>query len=114
AEDAISMEDLAAKGAGGDAATWETLYGAVTSEDICTFIYTSGTTGPPKGCVISHGNYRSMLDMVNRVSVTTDDDVTYLFLPLAHAFALLIQLFNTIESLVAAHRALLKGTTAAL
>ena len=36
------------------------------SDDICTFIYTSGTTGPPKGCVISHGNYRSMLDMVAR------------------------------------------------
>jgi long-chain acyl-CoA synthetase len=33
-----------------------------------------------------------MLDMVNDVAVTTGDDVTYLFLPLAHSFALLIQL----------------------
>ena len=40
---------------------------SVTPDDICTFIYTSGTTGPPKGCVISHGNYRSMLDMVHEV-----------------------------------------------
>ncbi|HET9154289.1 MAG TPA: long-chain fatty acid--CoA ligase [Solirubrobacterales bacterium] len=92
AEDAISMEDLAAKGAGGDAATWEALYGAVTPQDICTFIYTSGTTGPPKGCIISHGNYRAMLDMVNEVSVIEDEDLTYLYLPLAHSFALLIQL----------------------
>jgi long-chain acyl-CoA synthetase len=92
AEDAISMEDLAAKGAGGDAATWEALYSAVTPEDICTFIYTSGTTGPPKGCIISHGNYRAMLDMVNEVSVIEDEDLTYLYLPLAHSFALLIQL----------------------
>jgi long-chain acyl-CoA synthetase len=92
AEDAISMDDLAAKGAGGDAATWETLYGAVTPEDICTFIYTSGTTGPPKGCIISHGNYRAMLDMVNEVSVIEDEDLSYLYLPLAHSFALLIQL----------------------
>jgi long-chain acyl-CoA synthetase len=92
AEDAISMEDLAAKGAGGDDATWQTLYEAVTPEDICTFIYTSGTTGPPKGCIISHGNYRSMLDMVNGVSVIEDEDLTYLYLPLAHSFALLIQL----------------------
>jgi len=92
AEDAISMEDLAAKGAGGDAATWQTLYEAVTPEDICTFIYTSGTTGPPKGCIISHGNYRAMLDMVNGVSVIEDEDLTYLYLPLAHSFALLIQL----------------------
>jgi long-chain acyl-CoA synthetase len=92
AEDAISIEDLAAKGAGGDDATWQTLYEAVTPEDICTFIYTSGTTGPPKGCIISHGNYRSMLDMVNGVSVIEDEDLTYLYLPLAHSFALLIQL----------------------
>ena len=96
AEDAISMEDLVAKGAGGDDATWETLYGAVTPEDICTFIYTSGTTGPPKGCVISHGNYRAMLDMVNEVSVIEDEDLAYLYLPLAHSFALLIQ-FGTFD-----------------
>jgi long-chain acyl-CoA synthetase len=92
AEDAISMEDLAAKGAGGDDATWKTLYEAVTPADICTFIYTSGTTGPPKGCIISHGNYRAMLTMVNEVSVIEDEDLTYLYLPLAHSFALLIQL----------------------
>ena len=64
----------------------------MTPEDICTFIYTSGTTGPPKGCVISHGNYRAMLDMVNQNSVIEGEDVTYLYLPLAHSFALLIQL----------------------
>jgi len=92
AEDAISMEDLAAKGGGGDDATWATLYDSVTPEDICTFIYTSGTTGPPKGCVISHGNYRAMLDMVNETSVIEEGDLTYLYLPLAHSFALLIQL----------------------
>jgi long-chain acyl-CoA synthetase len=96
AEDAISMEDLAAKGAGGDDATWATLYEAVTPEDICTFIYTSGTTGPPKGCIISHGNYRAMLNMVNGVSVIEDEDLAYLYLPLAHSFALLIQ-FGTFD-----------------
>ncbi|MGN6663874.1 MAG: AMP-dependent synthetase/ligase [Solirubrobacterales bacterium] len=91
AEDAISMEDLAARGAGGDDARWKELYEAVSREDICTFIYTSGTTGPPKGCVISHGNYRAMLDMVNETTVIEEGDVTYLYLPLAHSFALLIQ-----------------------
>jgi len=91
-EDAISSEELAAKGAGGDQARWEALYSAVTPADICTFIYTSGTTGPPKGCVISHGNYRAMLDMVAETSVIENEDVSYLYLPLAHSFALLIQL----------------------
>jgi len=96
ADDAIAMDDLAAKGGGGDAATWEALYEAVAPEDICTFIYTSGTTGPPKGCIISHGNYRAMLNMVNDVSVIEDEDVAYLYLPLAHSFALLIQ-FGTFD-----------------
>ena len=91
-EDAISLDDLAARGAGGDAAAWERLWSAVGPADVCTFIYTSGTTGPPKGCVITHGNYRAMLDMVNENSVIEGGDVTYLYLPLAHSFALLIQL----------------------
>ncbi len=91
-EDALSSEELTAKGAGVDAGRWESLYSAVTPADICTFIYTSGTTGPPKGCIISHGNYRAMLDMVNETSVIENEDVTYLYLPLAHSFALLIQL----------------------
>ncbi len=91
ADDVLSMEQLAAKGGEVDAAVFEQRIAAVTSDDICTFIYTSGTTGPPKGCIISHGNYRSMLDMVNETSVIEEGDLTYLYLPLAHSFALLIQ-----------------------
>jgi long-chain acyl-CoA synthetase len=91
-EDAISLEQLAERGASRDAAEWERRWSAVTPADVCTFIYTSGTTGPPKGCVITHGNYRAMLDMVNQTSTIEDEDLTYLYLPLAHSFALLIQL----------------------
>ncbi len=90
-DDAISLDQLAARGSG-DGGAWEKRWSAVTRDDVCTFIYTSGTTGPPKGCVITHGNYRSMLDMVNETSVIEGEDVTYLYLPLAHSFALLIQL----------------------
>jgi long-chain acyl-CoA synthetase len=91
-DDAISLDDLAARGARRDVAEWQSRWESVTPDDICTFIYTSGTTGPPKGCVISHGNYRAMLDMVNENSVIQEEDLTYLYLPLAHSFALLIQL----------------------
>jgi long-chain acyl-CoA synthetase len=91
-EDAISLEDLAARGAGRSAEEWEARWRSVTPEDVCTFIYTSGTTGPPKGCIISHGNYRAMLNMVQETSVIEGEDLTYLYLPLAHSFALLIQL----------------------
>jgi long-chain acyl-CoA synthetase len=91
-DDAISLDDLAARGTAHDGAEWEARWKSVTPADICTFIYTSGTTGPPKGCIISHGNYRAMLDMVNQTSVIEEEDISYLYLPLAHSFALLIQL----------------------
>jgi long-chain acyl-CoA synthetase len=95
-DDAISMEELSSRGGGRSESEWEERWSSVTPDDICTLIYTSGTTGPPKGCVISHGNYRSMLDMVHSVNVLGEDEVTYLYLPLAHSFALLIQ-FGTFD-----------------
>jgi long-chain acyl-CoA synthetase len=93
-DDAISMDQLSQRGAARDDAEWEERWRSVNGNDICTFIYTSGTTGPPKGCVISHGNYRSMVDMSLEESVLDTDSTTYLFLPLAHSFALLIQLLS--------------------
>ena len=91
----VSADELIKSGSGLTNADWQERYESVTPDDICTFIYTSGTTGPPKGCVISHGNYRAMLDMVVEKNVLGDDDeLTYLFLPLAHSFALLIQFGN--------------------
>src|SRR5918994_4185202 len=61
--DAISIDELSERGVSHPESEWEERWRSVTPDDICTFIYTSGTTGPPKGCVISHGNYRSMCDM---------------------------------------------------
>jgi long-chain acyl-CoA synthetase len=92
--DAISMGDLSERGLSREASEWEERWRSVSQDDICTIIYTSGTTGPPKGCVISHGNYRSMCDMALAVDTLDAGEVTYLFLPLAHSFALLIQLLS--------------------
>jgi long-chain acyl-CoA synthetase len=91
---ATSMDELIQRGAGRSDTEWEQRWSAVTPDDICTIIYTSGTTGPPKGCVISHGNYRSMVTMALDESVLERDTTTYLFLPLAHSFALLIQFLS--------------------
>ena len=65
---------------------------AVKPEDPYTFIYTSGTTGPPKGCVLSHGNYREVLNSCESIGALESGEVAYLYLPLAHSYALLIQL----------------------
>jgi long-chain acyl-CoA synthetase len=91
---AISMDELIEAGSGRSDSEWEQRWQSVTPDDICTFIYTSGTTGPPKGCVISHGNYRSMVTMALDESVLDRNTTTYLFLPLAHSFALLIQFLS--------------------
>jgi long-chain acyl-CoA synthetase len=91
--DAIALDDVRSRGRGRDVDLLRRRTEAVGPEDAFTFIYTSGTTGPPKGCVLSHGNYRAVLDMVaERGLFEAGDDLVYLFLPLAHAFALLIQL----------------------
>jgi long-chain acyl-CoA synthetase len=91
---ALTMDELIERGSERPASDWDKRWQSVSPEDICTFIYTSGTTGPPKGCVISHGNYRAMLDMSDEAEVLESGQVTYLYLPLAHSFALLIQLLS--------------------
>ncbi len=93
-DDAISADDVAKRGASHEASEWEERWRSVTADDICTFIYTSGTTGPPKGCVLSHGNYRAMVNMSVEQTVLESGRITYLYLPLAHSFALLIQLLS--------------------
>jgi long-chain acyl-CoA synthetase len=90
--DAIPLDELRERGRGRDAAEVADRAKAVRPEDPYTFIYTSGTTGPPKGCVLSHGNYRSVLSMCEDINVLETGDSVYLYLPLAHSYALLIQL----------------------
>ncbi len=92
--EAIPLEEVRARGRSRSLEELEARRMGVRPEDVFTFIYTSGTTGPPKGCVLTHGNYRAIVDMVeSRASLQSDaGDVVYLYLPLAHSFALLLQL----------------------
>jgi long-chain acyl-CoA synthetase len=92
ADDATATRQLIDRGEVVDDDAWTARYESVTGDDVCTIIYTSGTTGPPKGCVISHSNYRAMVDMVTDAEIIGGDDLIYLFLPLAHSFAKLIEL----------------------
>ena len=89
---AIPLQDVRAKGEGKPADELEARRAAVKPDDPFTFIYTSGTTGPPKGCVLTHGNYAAIVEMVGEAGEIQGDEVIYLYLPLAHSFALLIQL----------------------
>lgn len=66
----------------------------LTSETLATLIYTSGTTGRPKGCRLTHGNFRYELGTAIEILpelFAEEDASTLLFLPLAHVFARIIQ-----------------------
>ena len=87
-----TLDDVRARGRTRSPEELEARRSAVRPEDPFTFIYTSGTTGPPKGCVLTHGNYRAIVDMISEAGEIGEDEVTYLYLPLAHSYALLVQL----------------------
>jgi long-chain acyl-CoA synthetase len=89
---AIDLADLRERGRSRPEAELAARAAAVAPADPYTIIYTSGTTGPPKGCVLTHGNYRSVTRMCEEIDVIQGDEVIYLYLPLAHSYALLIQL----------------------
>src|SRR4051794_11409575 len=91
-EGAISLDELRERGRPRDPLQVAARTAAVKPEDPYTIIYTSGTTGPPKGCVLTHGNYRRVTQMCEEIDVIEPGESVYLFLPLAHSYALLIQL----------------------
>jgi long-chain acyl-CoA synthetase len=88
----LTLAQLRDRGSGRDRAELAERRSAVTPEDAYTIIYTSGTTGPPKGVVLTHRNAISVCEMVEEIAFISPGEMTYLFLPLAHAFALTAQL----------------------
>lgn len=89
--EAITLEELKSQGAGISDDEFEQRVTAVQPDDLCTIVYTSGTTGPPKGCMLTHGNYRATTSMGENALIGDPDELIYLFLPLAHVFARLVQ-----------------------
>ncbi len=65
---------------------------AVGPEDIATLIYTSGTTGNPKGVILSHDNWVFESEAIDKLAVMSPSDKQYLFLPLSHSFAKVLEI----------------------
>ena len=90
-ESKISLAALRERGRGRAQAELEERLDSVTPEAGCLLLYTSGTTGPPKACELTHGNYRAITSALETQDLVRQDDCVYLFLPLAHALALIVQ-----------------------
>ncbi len=93
--DEHAVAELSAAGADVAADELERRRRLLDGQSVATIIYTSGTTGRPKGCELTHANFREL--SLNTAAflaevITPADACTLLFLPLAHVFARQIQL----------------------
>ena len=88
------LDELTARGRDVEDATLDERIAGITADRLATIVYTSGTTGRPKGCMQTHRNLRTNvaqnLDAIQ--SMLGDDEVTLLFLPLAHTLTKIIAL----------------------
>ena len=87
-----TLDDLRALGARRDPSELSQRQEKVKPEDPYTIVYTSGTTGPPKGVVLTHDNAMTVCRVAEELEFIRPDETVYLYLPLAHVFALITQL----------------------
>ncbi|MEZ4393895.1 MAG: long-chain fatty acid--CoA ligase [Polyangiales bacterium] len=91
---AISWSELLEKGRAHDAASpddYERVARGVRAESLATLIYTSGTTGRPKGVELTHANWVYEGEAIRELGLLKEDDVQYLWLPLAHSFGKVLE-----------------------
>jgi len=91
-----ALEELTRRGEAVTDTTLDERIHALGAADVATIIYTSGTTGRPKGCVLSHGNLRANVwQTIDAIKpMLQRDEVSLLFLPLAHVLAKIIALVS--------------------
>ncbi len=63
---------------------------ATGPDQLATLIYTSGTTGRPKGVRLSHAAWTYEGVVVQAMDILSEDDVQFLWLPLAHSFGMVL------------------------
>ncbi len=61
-------------------------------DDLATVMYTSGTTGRPKGVMLTHDAWVYEAEAIDALGFMTPADVQFLWLPLAHVFAKVLEL----------------------
>jgi long-chain acyl-CoA synthetase len=67
--------------------------GRIQPDDLCTIVYTSGTTGDPKGVELAHRNLVDVSRAAVEVHPVGDTDSALSFLPYAHVFERINDIF---------------------
>ncbi|MGD0336857.1 MAG: AMP-binding protein [Candidatus Omnitrophota bacterium] len=70
----------------------------VFPEDIASLIYTSGTTGSPKGVMLTHKNFCSNFQSIDKLKLFSDKDNFISILPLHHAYPFMTMLITPLFS----------------
>ncbi len=92
AEGTTTLDDLGEHGEEIDDRQFDERVEGVSADDLFTIVYTSGTTGPPKGCLLTHGNYRANIAMCEDAADWGERPSLLLFLPLAHVLTRILQM----------------------
>jgi len=89
-----ALDELAHRGEAVPDSTLDERIHSLGAANVATIIYTSGTTGRPKGCVLTHGNLRvNVWQTIDAIGLMLQpDEVSLVFLPLAHVLAKIITL----------------------
>lgn len=77
----VHLHDICARGAVGRLPDLD-----VKPDDVASILYTSGTTGDPKGVMLTHRNFASMVSSIGRMFSLNENDRLLSVLPLHHSF----------------------------
>ena len=90
----------------------EALMAESTEDDIITLVYTSGTTGPPKGAMLTNGNFAFCVDRLiheegrlgrpgifgGSAAPVNDEDIILTYLPLCHVAERIFSTWTSVSS----------------
>jgi long-chain acyl-CoA synthetase len=96
-EGAITMDRLIELGSDVPDEQVDARVASAEPDSMASLVYTSGTTGPPKACILTHRNFiEATHSLEERLDLTrTDEPIEFfLFLPLAHVFGRITQMFT--------------------
>ena len=89
-----TVADLRARAGEVEESELETRLQAIGPDDVATIVYTSGTTGPPKGCMLTHRNILATGEAYVEQVALRPPATLFMFLPLAHALARVVQMVS--------------------